>query len=201
MTINEFEIVFYTLAFIVPGFIFYSVIAAFIPQRVEVKEISFLRFLTFSCSNYAIWSWLVFLIFKSKYFLESPMRSAIAWGVIIFVSPISLGVLFGWLSQKEIIRNILSRIGLTTIHSIPTAWDYIFSKIKPVWILVTLKDNSQVAGFFGNGSMASSELSERDIFIRMVFHIDENGQWEKVEKTNGILIKGDQIKCIEFWEE
>ncbi len=53
MTITSFDVVFYTLAFIVPGFIWSGVIGGFVPRRADQKEFVLLRFLTFSCVNYA----------------------------------------------------------------------------------------------------------------------------------------------------
>ena len=64
MTVTSFDVVFYALAFIVPGFIWSAVIGGFVPRRADQKEVVFLRFLTFSCMNYAFWSWLIYLIIK-----------------------------------------------------------------------------------------------------------------------------------------
>lgn len=202
MTLNSFDSVFYTLSFIVPGFILQSILSVFVPRKSVPTQISFIRFLTLSCFNYAFCSWLIYLIFQSEVFLTHPIRTALAWAYIILLSPILLGLISGYFSQKEFIRKIFFSIGLNPIHVIPTAWDYKFSNIKEaVWLLVTLKDGSTVAGLFGAKSFASSETDERDLYIQDVFRIPDKGQWERVTNNAGIWVKGDQIKHIEFWDD
>ena len=201
MSLGGFDALFYTLAFLVPGFVLYSTLSIFTPRKVEPTQLSFLRFLTFSCVNYGMWSWLIYLMLRAEFFTAHPVRTAIAWGAIIIVSPIALGVLVGYFSQKESIRKALQRIGVDPIHVIPTGWDYKFSKSKAAWVLVTLKDGSTVAGLFGSKSFASSEPGERDLYIQEVLKINPDGLWQRIPRSAGILIRGDQIKHIEFWND
>jgi hypothetical protein len=202
MTISGFEALFYTLAFVVPGFLLHSTIAVFVPRKAEQPQLSLLRFLSLSCANYALWSWLIYLISATAFFKDHPARAAIAWGIVILLSPIALGMLGGFLSQNNLVRKLLQRCGLVPMHAIPTAWDFRFSKIeKAVWVLVTLKDGGQVAGLFGSRSFASSDPSERDLYIQSVFRVPGEGQWQRVPGNDGVLISGDQIKYIEFWTD
>ena len=201
MTIDSLDVVFYTLSFVVPGFIWYSALVTVVPRKTEEKEISFLRYLTLSCLNYALWSWLVYLLLKSDFFIGHNIRSSVAWFVIIFISPSVFGLIFGKLSDKDWSRRFLMRLGLNQIHPIPTAWDYYFSRTEPVWILVTMKDSSQVGGFFGERSFASSDPNERDLYIQEVLKINQDGPWQRIPDNNGILVRGDEIKHIEFWKD
>ena len=192
MTLNSFDILFYTLSFIVPGFILQSILSVFVPRKAVPTQISFLRFLTLSCFNYASCSWLIYLIFQSDVFIDYSIRTALAWGYIILLSPILLGLFAGYFSQKEFIRKIFFSIGLNPIHVIPTAWDYKFSNTKEaVWLLITLLDGSTVAGLFGGKSFASSETDERDLYIQEVFKIPGSGSWEKVANNTGSWIRGE----------
>jgi hypothetical protein len=87
----------------------------------------------------------------------------------------------------------------TPTDPFPSAWDYQFSRInEPLWILVTLKDGSQVAGRFGRNSLASLEPSERDLYIDSVYQVLEDNPWQPVTETFGILIKAEEIRYIEF---
>jgi hypothetical protein len=54
MTITSVDAVFYTLMFVVPGFVGYSVFSILVPGR--ATDASLLRFFTFSCYNYALWA-------------------------------------------------------------------------------------------------------------------------------------------------
>lgn len=198
MTINGKETLFLTLAFIVPGFIWHCVQSAFMPRKTETAQLLFLRFLTFSCFNYALWSWLIYMFLVTEYARKHPVRASCMWGVIIFASPVIMGVLTGWLSQKQFARKILSQMGFASMHTIPTAWDYKFHNTRScVWIQIELKDGKKIAGLYGSESFSSSSPNERDLYIQQAVRI-KDGRWEKLDRSDGVLIKGDQIKYIEF---
>ena len=40
---------------------------------------------------------------------------------------------------------------------------------------------------------------ERDLYIDEVYEIDEKGVWTKRERTDGIWLKNEEIKSIEFF--
>ncbi len=200
--INNFDMMFYTLAFVVPGFITYTFLSIFVPQKNEQATNLLLKSLYFSCLNYALWFWLIFIIVKTNYYQLHQYRTISLWIVIILISPVIMGLTLGILSKKDAIRKLLQRIGFNTIHPIPTGWDYKFSNINnAIWILVTLKDDSTISGYFGGNSFASSDNTERDVYIEKVYKIDNNNLWNEVPRSDGILIKGDQIKYIEFFNE
>ena len=198
MTLDSVDTLFFTLAFLVPGFIMHKAVALSVPQRSENWHLLFLRFLALSCVNYALWSWLVYLIYKWAPFGKYAWLAAVAWFWIIFVAPGSIGVLLGYLNSKDVIRRGLQRLGFTPLHSIATSWDYKFSRVtQERWVSVTLKDGSTVCGLFGSSSFASSAPAERDVYLERVYHVIE-GSWQPIERQDGILIAGDQIRYIEF---
>lgn len=200
--IDGFEVVFYTLLFIVPGFILYVTFSMMIPNKSEDFQLTAIRFLTFSCINYALWSWLIFLLNTSKSIINNEVIKAFLWFIIIFVSPIFIGLIIGYFRNKEVVRRFLQKLGLNPIHSIPTSWDYKFSKIKnTVWVIVTLEDGSIVPGKFSTSSFASSDNTERDIYIESVYKIMHDGEWVAHERNDGVIIKGDCIKYIEFFKD
>jgi hypothetical protein len=201
MALDAFNTIFYTVGFVVPGFILRSTLAALVPEREIRKDLAFLRFLTLSSINYAICSWLIYLIFRLPFFTTHPIRTAIAWAVIIFISPVFLGVLLARLKDKDIIRRALQRIGFNPIHGIPTAWDYKFNKTaKPVWVVITFKNGDQVGGLFGTKSFASSDPQERDLYIEQVYKITTEGPWQHKPRTDGMLISKDEVRWIEYWQ-
>jgi len=198
MTINGTETLFLTLAFIVPGFIWHYVQSAFMPRKTETTQLLLLQFLTFSCFNYALWSWLIYMSLVTEYASKHPATVSFMWVVIILASPVMMGILTGWLRQKQVVRNILSKMGLASLHPIPTAWDYKFHNTRSyVWIQIALKDGGKIAGLYGSESFSSSSPNERDLYIQKAVRI-ENGKWKKIDRSDGVLVKGDQIKYIEF---
>lgn len=198
MTISNFEMAFYTISFLVPGFVMNSVISAFQPQKELKEKITFLRYLTLSSINYALWSYLIYIISQKEFSDQSPKLTAFIWFAIIFISPVIVGAFIGIIKRKEWMRKLLQKTGINTVHPIPVAWDYIFSKTEqPVWLLVTLKDNNLIGGYFGDKSFAGNNIDGKDVYIQEVYKVSD-GQWQKVEQSGGMWIAADKIKHIEF---
>lgn len=198
MTLDSFDVVFFTAGFLAPGFIWSAVLSFFVPPRSAATEVRFLQFLTLSCINHGIWSWALFIIFRAGLVQNHPYWSGIFLGFIIFVSPVTLGVLSGLLQQREWVTRFFTRFGIRTVHPIGLAWDWHFSHAKPYWVLVTLKDGTSVYGLFGSRSFAASDPERRDLYLEEQFRPLENGEWAPFEDTGGVLIMGDQIAAIEF---
>ena len=199
MTLDSSDVLFFTLAFLVPGFILQWTLSAFVSQRKEDAQLLLLRYLTLSCANYGLWSGVVFLIFLTDLPKNNPVLSAVAFFLIVFVSPVVIGLALGKSNQNDTIRRLLSKVGFRPIHVVPVGWDYKFSHIREAaWIIVTLTDNSQIAGFWGERSFASSEAEERDLYIEEVWIISEDGDWKPQDRSEGVLICSAQIKYIEF---
>lgn len=198
-TLVGFDMLFYTLAFVVPGFILNNVVSTFIPPKSEQPQVALLRYIYYSCLNYAVWSWLIFLLVKSDYSKHHLFLTAVIWGIIILISPIVLGIITGFICKKELVRKALQKLGFNPGHVIPTGWDYWFSKAEgDSWIIVTLKEGTIIPGKFGLKSFASSEINDRDLFIEEIYSISDEGEWVIIPGTDGALIRGDQIKYIEF---
>ena len=107
---------------------------------------------------------------------------------------IIVGIIIAIIIQRQLIDKFLSKIGIKTIHTTPTAWDYIFSKQKPSFIIITLIDNSVVYGWYSTNSFTSSDPDDHDIYVESCYKND----WSHDEEDNGFYIPKDQIKLIEF---
>ena len=202
MTLNTLEAAFATFAFLGPGALFYLTVSMFFPQRLERQQTIILRSLAFSVINYAIWFWAIYLIFTRSLFSEQLILIAVAWFLIIFVSPILLGLLFVYLNERNVIGGIFRRVGLNPAHPIATSWDYKFRGTRrDRWVSVRMDDGSEVAGYFGSNSFASSESAERDLYLEDVYRIADDGQWQRVPGSDGVLIPGEHIIHIEFWSQ
>ncbi|HUG92279.1 MAG TPA: DUF6338 family protein [Planctomycetaceae bacterium] len=198
MTFNTFEAVFFTAGFLVPGFVWSAVLSMLTPPRTVETQVRVVEFLTFSCINHGLWSWALFWIFATGFVTNHPYWAGLSLFAIIFVSPVGLGLLSGVLQQRETVAGFLSWLGLRTVHPIARAWDWHFSRQKPYWVVVTLKDGSQVHGLFGTSSFAASDPRQRDLYLEAQFVPLETGDWAPQEDTAGVLIAADQIAVIEF---
>ncbi len=198
MTFDSFDAVFFTAAFLVPGFVWSAVLSMLVPRKSTAAQLRMMEFLTLSCINYGVWSWALFLLFRGEFIDLHPYWSAGCLFGIVFVSPTLFGLTSGVLTQKNAVAWFLGRFGFLTVHAIPTAWDRHFARLKPYWVLVTLRDGSRVYGLFGLESFAGDDPNCRDLYLEATYRPAETGDWARVEDTGGVLIMADQIAVIEF---
>lgn len=186
------------IAFIIPGFIIVSIKNKAVPNQNKEYKVKVIDFFTYSFINLFIWGIPLYKMYQNiSFFSEHYFQCWITLLVILFVSPVAIGFLIIFINKKEVVRNIFSSFGFNAIEAEPSAWDFKFSNMDSQWVIVTLKDDKMVAGYMGSDSCASTNENDRDLYINEVYVI-ENNKWEKVKKTNGILIKADEIKYIEF---
>lgn len=62
-----------------------------------------------------------------------------------------------------------------------------------------MKDGSEVIGYFGEKSYATSFPNDGSIYLEKVYSKDEHGNLKLVENSNGILIAKDHHMSIEFY--
>ncbi len=154
-----------------------------------------LPYLTVSYVYYA----LIFLIANLPLIRELGYQDPLGWILLVFFGPVIFGVLLGFDIQMDYTRGFLRKIGLNTVHAVPSAWDWKFNRVRQLkWVVVTLNDGTRIGGFFGANSFASSEPTERDIYLEWSCRInDERSSWS-FENEEGILILGKEIKTIQF---
>lgn len=198
MTIDGVNALFFTVGFLVPGFVWSAVLSTLLPARQAATEMRFLEFITLSCINHGLWSWLLFPLYQARFYERHPYLTGIILFVVVFLSPVVLGIVSGRLQQTQAGGRFLRWLGLRTVHPIPCAWDWHFSREKPYWVLVTLKDGSRVHGLYHERSFAASDPNRRDLYIEAQFEPLESGEWAPLEDTGGVLIVADQIATIEF---
>lgn len=192
------DAVLFTAGFLIPGFIWSAVLSMIVPRRMAGDQVRFLEAFVLSCINNGLWSWALFIIFKSGFLDHHPYWSALMLGGIIFLSPIGLGLLSGYFRQRQTVSRLLGRLGFRTVHPTPTAWDWHFSRERPSWVVVTLKDGSRIHGLFGYQSFAGDDPQHRDLYLEETYRLLETGDWAPVEDSAGVLIMPDEIAAIEF---
>lgn len=196
MTIESFDIVFYTAIFVLPGFLINNIIDTLNPTQKKSEGVLLLKSILYSIIHCAVWSWAYKLIFK----LEDA-HPYMYWIVLIgftIIAATVFAVLVGVVKQKQLVRKVLSILKIYCPHSIPNSWDYAFTRSNGSWVIVTLVDDSVIYGEYSTKSFASSDPEERDLFIEKTYVPNENGEWIEAEKNEGIYIQKDQIKTIEF---
>lgn len=180
------------MVFIVPGFIALSVRSQFVAGRdPSDNKTALLSYLTVSVIYGAFT-----LIFVDPTAIHDSLG---AWVGFVFVGPIFVGLLLGINIQRGFVRRLLHKLHLYPIHAIPAAWDWKFHGVAEQWVLVTLKDGTRFAGFYGTQSFTSSTPGERDLYIQWVYDMDEGGVWSRNDPEKSVLIAAGEIRTIEFW--
>jgi hypothetical protein len=191
---------YFVLAVFVPGFVYGGVVSQFVPLRQSGQnELILLRLLTATAFNYALCSPLIYLLTIGALFARAPIPHAITWFAIIFIVPSLLGLARARMIQHDSFPRLYRLVGLRPINPVPTGWDWIFGRTGPCYVLVTLVDGTEIAGWFGHRSMASSDPERRDIYIERVYTVPDTGEeWQEVPDSSGVYIEGSQIAFIEF---
>lgn len=196
MVVESFDIVFYTAIFVLPGFLISCIIDATNPPRRYNEGIYLLKCLIYSIEHYAVWSWAYSLLFNHdfKYF-------TIYWMSIVLTTLIGatiISILIVFIKQKQILYIVFEKIGIKSIHSTPTAWDYKFSKQESDFVIVTLIDNTIIRGLYCTDSFSSSDYEERDLYLEKLYVLSNKHNWVEAKDNNGVYIAKNQIKYIEF---
>lgn len=197
LTIESFDIVYYTCIFLLPGFLIKSFKDLLVPAERHNEMKYFSSCLLYSIINCAVWSWAYKLIYPI-----SAIRPALYWIIMLAITIVGaafISIVIAMIVQKNWIPSILNKIKVRSIHTTPTAWDYFFSKQEPAWIIVSLKSGQRFYGLYDSKSFAASDSEYRDIYIEKTYILDENKNWVESERSKGVLISKEDIETIEFY--
>ena len=134
------------------------------------------------------------------HFIPSFQYNIFAWLGIIIIAPVILGILFGLEAQNEWIYNLLRKFNLNIVHPIETPWDYKFKNIHKngEWVIITLKNGKSFGGFLNKYSVASSDLTKRELYIKYVYKINKGDKPWTLKPDTSVLIDTEEILKIEF---
>jgi hypothetical protein len=122
---------------IVPGLIIVYVRSQFISGRIPSRTENILGYFVLSVIYYA----LTLPIFEWALGIRNPGIERVAvWTTLSLLGPAIFGLLLGAWAQKEWGIWIANKLSLSTVHVIPAAWDWRFSKIPQggMFVMVTL---------------------------------------------------------------
>lgn len=187
------------IAFLIPGFIITSSTKRVMPiVEKEYKTRIFENFI-YSFLNIFLWSIPIYKIYLNiEWWKKEYILLWIIALLIIFISPVTIALIIIILNKKETLRRICGYFDINFIDTEPSAWDFKFKDMENEWVIITLSNEKVIAGFIGKNSFISSNSKERDLYIDEVYKINKYGEWTKRNRTNGIWIKNEEIKSIEF---
>jgi hypothetical protein len=196
--IKSIEQIYLILVFLTPGLITLFVRSLLVAGRRPKTIEHAVEYIIISTLYFAVFLPLVEIVLATK---EPAWFRVTLWVALLAVLPALIGLILGAGTQKGWWRLILSKASLSVVSPYPTGWDWVFGRLRaPVFLLVTLEDDSRVAGLFGIDSIAASKPEERDIFIDEIYEFEEGRQWTPRTPKQGILIPFRSIKYIEIWD-
>lgn len=183
--INKIQLI---LIFVIPGFVSYKVWSLFIPSKdVAIKDY-IIEIICYSFINFALLFWLINIAEQLQGFWQ-----VLLYLIILFIAPIIWPLI--WI-------KILKSGGLKgkIIHPQPTAWDFFFGIGKECFMLIHLNTGKMIGGLYYLNSYASSYPQQKDLYLKEVWKITDEGKFiKKIEASEGLLICYNAIEYIELF--
>lgn len=185
--------VFWFVVLFLPGFISRKVYSLMVATERPDFSKDFFETVAFGVLNFAVF--LPFLLVFNHYALLTNLWVLFptAW-IVLVVAP----VFWAWLVVK------VSREGwwIFPVMSLePKAWDYFFSRGRPVWVVATLHDGTKVGGFYASDSYASAFPNEEQLYLQQQWLLDGDDAFlEPVDQTDGVIVNARDVKTFEFYE-
>jgi hypothetical protein len=112
--------------------------------------------------------------------------------LVLLVIPGVLGLLLKAMLHAHSTRALVLRVmGWETISRdmppelIPTSWDYFFSRGRCAWVIATFEDGSQITGFYGPDSFATSYPDPPQLYLEKTYRRTPEG-----------LVENQGLSCI-----
>jgi hypothetical protein len=184
--------------FLMPGFVARSVLSSIYPTSEPSETRLVLTAIALSCANYAIWSWLLILTWRDRWYEHSAFLAFLAV-LILLLSPV-LGTLAAVkISHTDRFRKVRQQFGIR--HPSPKAWDYFFARGVACWVIATLKSGRVIGGYYGSDSFASSFPAAEDLYIEKLCNMSPDGRVTGIASlTLGGIIRMEDVQLLEFFE-
>lgn len=180
---------------IVPGVIASFVYNFFIRSGQRKYGDYVIELLVFSVFYQGIFFWLIAIVNSPGVKANSVLYNLLML-LTIFIVPALIGYIGVLFSKSKFLRKFTR----TASHPTPMAWDYVFSKNLPYYIVFHLKSGKMIAGLYSGDSFASSFSQTQEVYVQELYHVNENGNvGARVERTAGAIIRFDDCDFIEFF--
>ncbi|HET7034158.1 MAG TPA: DUF6338 family protein [Thermomicrobiaceae bacterium] len=210
MTISGFQIAFYTITFLLPGYIASYVMGLQRSRLRNESQLEFIRWLALSTLCLAPVAALLFALAGGRFTSQHEVwifairhrwYAALIWLATVLLLPVVVGKLLAWsqANPKGILRYFVTKHP----QSHDTAWDARFASIDNKagdWVMVFLTDGGWLAGRLQEGSHASIDPEHRDLYISLVDYTSVDEDFTGLTRPGGgVYIPAARIRFIRFW--
>jgi hypothetical protein len=178
--------------FIIPGFISIKFYQLLFPSIHKNSSELIVDAVCYSCVNYALFSWIIFVVEDAKLLQVHPWLYYSSYVFLLFISP--LLIVLAW---KKIRSS--SRFQASMPHPTYKPWDFVFGQKKSYWAHVHLLDGTIVSGLYHEQSFTSSAPASEQIYLEQVWVVNSVGVFERmVNNSAGAIISSERINYIEL---
>jgi Family of unknown function (DUF6338) len=181
------------IGFVVPGFVSLKLYELLLPSTPKESAKQLIDAVAYSCINYALLFWPIFLVEKNQVRSTHPGVYITFYVFVLLVAPVAWVFLFQALRTTRFMQRALP-------HPTAKPWDYVFGQQKPYWMLVTLKDGKKIAGRYDTSSFASSAPAPEQLYLEETWVLNGDDGFERRRTdTAGILILAPDVVTIELF--
>ena len=194
MEIWDFNKLYLFIFFVIPGFVSlktYELI--FVGYKKDASNL-IVDAVAYSCINYSILFFFIFQVESNNLKIDYPVWYALFYACVFFIAPVVWVLILKKLRQSNWMQKWLP-------HPTARAWDYVFGKNKPYWVIINLKDGKKIAGLYGTNSFTTSGNFREEVFLEKAWRLNKSGGFER-ERTNseGVLVVSSEIESLEFFK-
>ena len=180
----------YLIAFVLPGYLSWSVWRILFPVRTTRVADSLIAIIMVGLINSILIGWVI----PEVRTLDSLIWQVAAFAGVYLIAPVLWPLVIRELLQIPFVRQRI-------VHPIPKAWDYFFGLHVPCFVLARLKNGALLGGVMGSQSFASSYPSDEDLYLEQLWRVTDQGQFvSPLPDTKGALISRSDCEYIQFVE-
>lgn len=183
----------YIILFLIPGFIFQSVVDRYTTSRKREGNEKIIGILTASAFLHAI-------AVPALVWVHPEDKWGLGVGLVValLVWPMIAGLGCGLVFDSRYGEWLRRRLKANPRGS--TGWSYFFGKREAVVVRAILDDGSFIAGAYFDDSCNSGPGTE-DLYLEQQYETGANGSIGKlVERTRGCWIPAARLRCLEFFD-
>jgi hypothetical protein len=129
-------------------------------------------------------------------FLLLQPVTAVGFYILALVTLVALPAIWPfpvrWLLVALQKRNII-------LISSRSAWDDVFLRDEPYFVIVHLKDGGRVGGYYGPKSFAGLHPISGHLYLEQLWFLDEQGKFTSVvPDSRGLILRPDDYKYVEL---
>ncbi|NUO64317.1 MAG: hypothetical protein HOQ11_06800 [Gemmatimonadaceae bacterium] len=176
-----------------PGLVSTTIYRLIMPARALEWGNAVVQGLFYSTVNFVLGLPVLYWLVLGHDPLTHSVRYSVAVVLVFLIGPVVWPIALVAIFKS---KRIAQRIQIPY----PTAWDFLFDKRQPSFLLVHLNSGALLGGYWGSRSYAASFPNDGDIYLEAVYSIDQSGRFgPPMPDTMGVLLRKDQYSYIELF--